>query len=251
MRGLLGEVWRRVQLIALVCVMLVSYSAASAPGVYKQGNILFMPIEHATMVIQVKDTTIYVDPVGEVATFEKFAKPDLILITDIHYDHLKPELVTQLATDKTKIIAPKAVAEQLDKNLPVTILSNEQSTEFQSLTIEAVAMYNLTEGRLKYHEKGRGNGYVIDTGAKRIYLSGDTEDVPEMRALKDIDFAFVCMNLPYTMTVEQAADAVIEMDPKVVFPYHYRGTEGMSDIEKFENLVKSASNVKVKKLKWY
>ena len=231
--------------------ILLSFNVLSAPAVYKQGNILFMPIEHATMVMQVKDTTIYVDPVGEVSAFEKFAKPDLILITDIHYDHLKPELVKQLAAGKTKIIAPQAVADKLDKTLDVSVLANTQTTQFKDLKIEAVAMYNLTEDRLKYHEKGRGNGYVIDTGAKRIYLSGDTEDITEMRALKNIDFAFVCMNLPYTMTVEKAADAVLEMKPKMVFPYHYRGTDGLSDIDKFKKLVTEQSNIKVKFLKWY
>jgi L-ascorbate metabolism protein UlaG (beta-lactamase superfamily) len=94
-------------------------------------------------------------------------------------------------------------------------------------------MYNLTAERLKFHPKGHGNGYVLTIKKKRIYISGDTEDIKEMRELKDIDYAFICMNLPYTMSVEQAASAVLEMKPRIVIPYHYRGTNGLSDIERF------------------
>ena len=112
-------------------------------------------------------------------------------------------------------------------------------------------MYNTTPDRLQYHEKGRGNGYVVTLDDKRIYISGDTEDIPEMRKLKNIDYAFVCMNLPYTMTVEQAASAVSEFKPKVVFPYHYRGKEGMSDIEKFKKMVSADSDIEVRFLDWY
>jgi L-ascorbate metabolism protein UlaG (beta-lactamase superfamily) len=111
--------------------------------------------------------------------------------------------------------------------------------------IEAVPMYNLTAARLRFHNKGRGNGYVMTFGGKRVYVSGDTEDIPEMRALKNIDAAFVCMNLPYTMTPEQAADAVREFKPKVVYPYHYRG----SDTAQFKKLVGDASEVRLRD--WY
>ena len=112
-------------------------------------------------------------------------------------------------------------------------------------------MYNLTEERKNFHTKGRGNGYVVTLGGKRVYVSGDTEDIPEMRALKDIDAAFVCMNLPYTMDVDHAADAVLAFKPKIVYPYHYRGKEGMSDVEKFKTLVSKEKAVEVRLLKWY
>jgi len=98
-------------------------------------------------------------------------------------------------------------------------------------------MYNLREEALKFHTKGRGNGYVLSINNERIYISGDTEDIPEMRNLKNIDKAFVCMNLPYTMTIESAASAVLDFKPKNVYPYHYRGTDGMSDVDKFKTLV--------------
>jgi L-ascorbate metabolism protein UlaG (beta-lactamase superfamily) len=117
--------------------------------------------------------------------------------------------------------------------------------EILGVKIEAVPMYNLTAARLRFHNKGRGNGYVMTFGGKRVYVSGDTEDIPEMRALKNIDAAFVCMNLPYTMAPEQAADAVREFKPKVVYPYHYRG----SDTAQFKKLVGGASEVRLRD--WY
>jgi L-ascorbate metabolism protein UlaG (beta-lactamase superfamily) len=128
-----------------------------------------------------------------------------------------------------------------------TILTNGQTGELLGVKIEAIPMYNLTTERLKFHDKGRGNGYVATLGAKRIYLSGDTEDIPEMRALKNIDVAFVCMNLPYTMTVEQAAQAVRAFKPRIVYPYHYRG----SDINKFKELVGTDAGVDVRLREWY
>jgi L-ascorbate metabolism protein UlaG (beta-lactamase superfamily) len=211
-------------------------------------KIKFSPVKHGTMVIETSEVTIYVDPVGDIKAFETFPSPDIILITDIHGDHLDPDAVNALKQDKTVIIAPGAVVDRLDEG---EILNNGESKTITNVNIEAIPMYNLTEGRLKYHEKGRGNGYVISADNKRIYISGDTEDIKEMRNLKDIDYAFVCMNLPYTMSVEQAASAVLEMKPAVVLPYHYRGTEGFSDIEKFKQLVSADENIEVRLLNWY
>lgn len=254
MQILASHMSRFIKLMSLLA-LLMSTSAQAAHHQhdmkrFEKGNITFTPISHGTFVMQLKQITVYVDPVGKIEDFANFSTPDLILITDIHHDHLAPDLVKALATDNTLVIAPKAVADKLS-DVKVKVLNNTETTQFKSLSIEAVAMYNLTQERLKYHKKGRGNGYLIQHQAKRIYISGDTEDVPEMRNLKNIDYAFVCMNLPYTMTAEQAADAVLEMKPKVVFPYHYRGTDGFSDIDKFNALVSRESNVKVKLLKWY
>ena len=134
----------------------------------------------------------------------------------------------------------------------IVTLNNGDSFDFNGVKIEAIPMYNLREEALKFHTKGRGNGYLLTINDERIYISGDTEDIPEMRNLKNIDKAFVCMNLPYTMTVESAASAVLEFKPKQVYPYHYRGTEGLSDIEKFKNLVnKSDKSINVLLLDWY
>ena len=128
-----------------------------------------------------------------------------------------------------------------------TALANGETKSLHEIKIEAVPMYNLTPERLKFHNKGRGNGYVLTLGGKRVYISGDTEDIPEMRALKNIDIAFVCMNLPYTMDVNQAAGAVREFRPRIVYPYHYRG----SDVEKFKSLVGNDRGVEVRLRDWY
>ena len=112
-------------------------------------------------------------------------------------------------------------------------------------------MYNLPETEDSRHPKSRGNGYVLNLGGKRLYISGDTEDIPEMRTLQDIDIAFVCMNLPYTMTVEQAASAVLEFKPNIVYPFHYRGKGGLADVEKFQQLVSEDQEIEVRLRDWY
>jgi len=212
------------------------------------------PISHATMVLEIDDQIIYVDPVGGKAAFEGQPEPDLILITDIHGDHYDMETLKDVNTVDTKIIVPEAVAEKMPEFMKaqIAIMSNGSDQDVFNFNVAAVPMYNLREEALKFHEKGRGNGYVITKNKKRIYISGDTEDIPEMRALDSIDMAFVCMNLPYTMTVESAADAVLAFKPKEVYPYHYRGTEGLSDVAKFKSLVEAGSDsIKVVQLDWY
>lgn len=209
---------------------------------------VFTPIQHATFVIQTTDGTIFVDPVGEASSFAPFGTPDVILITDTHGDHLAPDVILGLSKDETTVIGPRAVIDELGTGV---ILANGDTTTVGKIRVEAIPMYNLTEERRRFHEKGRGNGYLVTATGKRIYISGDTEDVPEMRALTDIDYAFVCMNLPYTMTVEQAADAVLDFAPAVVFPYHYRGKGGFSDLEKFERLVGENDSIEVRLLDWY
>src|SRR5438309_6621850 len=195
-----------------------------------------------------KNKTIYVDPVGGGKRFDGLPKPDLILVTDIHGDHLDAGTL-EAVVGGAIIVAPAAVAEKLPDKLrhQTTVLANGETKSIAGVSVEAVPMYNLTAERLKFHNKGRGNGYVVALGGKRVYLSGDTEDIPEMRALKNIDVAFVCMNLPYTMTEEQAASAVREFKPKIVYPYHYRDSE----VEKFKKLVGEDSGVEVRLRGWY
>jgi L-ascorbate metabolism protein UlaG (beta-lactamase superfamily) len=170
-------------------------------------------------------------------------------VTDIHGDHLNAETLAAVSQEATEIVAPAAVAEKLPEKLRkrTTVLANGETKSLQGVSIEAVPMYNLTEERLKFHTKGRGNGYILTLGNRRVYISGDTEDIPEMRSLKNIDAAFVCMNLPYTMTVGQAASAVREFKPTVVYPYHHRS----SDVEKFRQLIGTDSGVEVRIRDWY
>ena len=213
-----------------------------------------IPIEHATAVLQWGDITIYVDPTGGAKAFEGQDDPDLILITDIHGDHLNVETLQELNTDNIPIVVPKAVADQMPQefNPQLKILNNGENTEIKGIKIEAIPMYNLREEAKDFHVKGRGNGYVLNLGDQRIYFSGDTEDIPEMRNLQNIDKAFVCMNLPYTMTEESAASAVLDFKPAQVYPYHYRGRPDVSDVEKFKKLVNEGNpEIEVVLLDWY
>ncbi|MBA6153661.1 MBL fold metallo-hydrolase [Gelidibacter maritimus] len=216
--------------------------------------INIIPINHATMILAYKDQVVYVDPVGGSNIFSDQEKPDYILITDIHGDHLDVSTLENMVLDSTTLIVPPAVKEKLPelKAKEIIVMNNGENKELEAFSIEAVPMYNLREEALKFHEKGRGNGYVLTWNNQRIYISGDTEDIPEMRSLENIDIAFVCMNLPYTMTVESAASAVLDFKPKKVYPYHYRGTDGMSDVDKFRSIVnKTNSDIEVVQLDWY
>lgn len=220
----------------------------------KTPELKIYPVEHATAVLTWDEVTLYIDPVGGADKFKGYPKPDLILITDYHGDHLNVETLQGLDTQKAKIIVPQAVADELPESFTtqIDVLNNGDSKERFGVTIEAIPMYNLREEAQKFHVKGRGNGYVLNKDGMRLYFSGDTEDIPEMRALQDIDKAFVCMNLPYTMTVESAADAVLEFKPKEVYPYHFRGSPDVSDVAKFKELVIAGNpEIKVVQLDWY
>src|SRR5690606_10259007 len=171
-----------------------------------------------------------------------------------HGDHLNVETLQALDLTEAALVVPQAVADKLPENIAkhLIILNNGDSQTVNRISLEAIPMYNLREEALKFHQKGRGNGYVLTLGDERVYISGDTEDIPEMRQLKNIDKAFVCMNLPYTMTVESAASAVLDFKPKQVYPYHYRGTEGLSDVNKFKSIVNTGNaEIDVVQLNWY
>lgn len=214
------------------------------------GPLTIQPITHGTVAFLWNSHTIYVDPFGGAARFEGLPAPDLILITDIHGDHLNPETLAGLKTASTSFLVPQAVYDQMPEEYKpkATVIGNGESTEKMGMKISAIPMYNLPESADSRHTKGRGNGYIVNFGGKNIYLSGDTADIPEMRALKGIDVAFICMNLPYTMDVNQAASAILAFKPKVVYPYHYRG----SDTAEFKRLVDAGNaGVEVRLRDWY
>jgi len=209
------------------------------------GPIKITPVYHASLVIEAGGKVIVVDP-AKPADFTGLPQADLILITDIHFDHMDPALIASVSKAGTEIIAPPAVVKTVTTASP---LSNGEKKTWDGWTIEAIPMYNLTRGPEAgklYHDKGRGNGYILTYGGTRIYLSGDTENIPEMRALKNIDVAFICMNLPYTMTPEEAAAAVKAFHPKVAIPYHYRG----SDLSIFKKALEG-TGIDVRLLEWY
>ncbi|MEX0996421.1 MAG: MBL fold metallo-hydrolase [Flavobacteriaceae bacterium] len=217
-------------------------------------SIDIQPISHATMVLDWEETVFYVDPVGGAEAFKGKKEAHIILVTHVHGDHLNIETLEAVVSESSIIIAPPSVAERLSENLlsKTIVLANDETTNQLEFDITGVPMYNLREEALNFHEKGRGNGYLIEKDGYRVYISGDTEDIPEMRDLEGIDLAFICMNLPYTMTVGSAASAVAEFMPKTVIPYHFRGKDGFADVDAFERLVnENAPDVEVKRLDFY
>ena len=207
-----------------------------------------MPLRHATVLFEWDGKAIYADPAAD-AKYDGLPKADVILITDVHADHMSPPTVASLRKPTTTIVVPPAVAQ----NLPpegIVLIKNGERKDIAGFGVEAIPMYNLTRGPAAgqlYHDKGRGNGYVLSFGDKRIYLSGDTECTPEMKALKNIDVAFVCMNLPYTMPPGEAAECVSAFQPKVVYPYHYRG----SNLDEFKSAVAGQKGIEVRVRNWY
>ncbi|MGI3165280.1 MBL fold metallo-hydrolase [Pseudooceanicola sp. 200-1SW] len=194
------------------------------------GRVSIHPVAHASFVLVTPAGVIYVDPVGGAEAYAALPDPDAVLITHEHGDHYDAETLAALAAradGALAMITNPAVAEMLAPDLAAANapLANGDSGEVLGYEVAAVPAYNMTEDRLQYHPKGRDNGYVLNVDGLRIYIAGDTEDTPEFRAQSDIDIAFVPFNLPYTMTEDQAASGVAEMAPKVVYPYHYRGSD--------------------------
>jgi L-ascorbate metabolism protein UlaG (beta-lactamase superfamily) len=218
------------------------------------GSITITPILHGSLVLAHNGLIIYVDPYGGAQRFSAQKPADVVLITDIHGDHHHPETLASLNLESATLVVPQSVYDKLtlDQQSIAVVLANGEQKEINGLSISAIPMYNLPETEDSRHPKGRGNGYIITLGQTRVYISGDTEDIPEMRALQDIDVAFVCMNLPFTMDVEQAASAVNVFKPKVVYPYHYRGREGLSDVNRFKELVHAENEgIDVRLRNWY
>jgi L-ascorbate metabolism protein UlaG (beta-lactamase superfamily) len=220
--------------------------AAKAAEEFKTsaGTLKITPIQHASLMIEAGGQVVYVDPAQ--GSYDGLPKADVILLTDIHGDHLVPGMIDKVKKTGTTIIAPAAVAATVKD---ATVMKNGETKKLGAWTIEAIPMYNLQRGPAAgqlYHDKGRGNGYVVTYGGMRFYFSGDTENIPEMRALKNIDVAFVCMNLPYTMPPDEAAAAVKAFHPKIVYPYHYMG----SDLKAFEAALKG-TGIDVRLRDWY
>ena len=186
------------------------------------------PVEHASVVFETPAGVIYADPVWSPDLYKGLPAPDTILITHEHGDHFNVDTLHAVIADGTKIITNARVMEKLPEDLAAraSVVANGETASIGSASLDAIPAYNMTEGRTKFHPQGRDNGYVLTMGDMRVYLSGDTEDIPEMRALKGIDVAFVSMNMPFTMDVTQAASAIAEFKPGVVYPYHYRGRDG-------------------------
>lgn len=207
-----------------------------------KGDLKITFIGHGTLMFGYGGKIIHVDPYSRVADYSKLPKADLILITHEHRDHLDPEVITTIRNDKTEIILTKKCAEKVQGSI---IMKNGDVQTVMGLKIEAIPAYNIVHMRranMPYHPKGDGNGYIITFGDKRVYVAGDTENTLEMKALKDIDIAFLPMNLPYTMSPEMVADAAKAFKPKILYPYHY----GQTDTSKIVELMKGVKGIEVR-----
>lgn len=210
------------------------------------GDLRVTPVHHGTVLLEHGGKAIYLDPWSE-GSFDGLPKADLVLVTDIHQDHLDKSAIEKIKKPGTVIAGPAAAAAELPG---MEVIKNGESKVFAGVSVEAIPMYNKTRGPAAgklFHDKGRGNGYVLTLGDKRVYASGDTECTDEMRALKNIDVAFVCMNLPYTMPPSEAAECVKAFRPKIVFPYHFRG----SNLAELTGALAGEQGVDVRVRTWY
>ncbi|MCI0499016.1 MAG: MBL fold metallo-hydrolase [Planctomycetales bacterium] len=208
----------------------------------QMGELTITFIGHGTLLFECGGKVIHVDPWTNLADYSKLPDADLILITHEHQDHLDPKAIEQIRQESTVILLPKACA---DKVAGGQILANGQSTEVAGLKVEAIAAYNIEHKRpdgIPYHPKGQGNGYLLTFDKMRVYVGGDTENTPEMKALKEIDIAFLPMNLPYTMTPGMAADAAKVFKPKVLYPYHY----GQTDVNELRKLMGDVGGIEIR-----
>jgi L-ascorbate metabolism protein UlaG (beta-lactamase superfamily) len=207
----------------------------------KDGDVTVTFVGHGTLVLAWGSYVVHVDPVGEYADYVKMPKADLVLVTHEHGDHLDPAAIAAVRKPGTEVVITKACAAKVKG----TVMANGDRREFGRVVVEAVPAYNIRGERSPgrpFHPKGEGNGYVVTLGGLRVYVAGDTENTPEMKALRAVDVAFLPMNLPYTMTPEMVADAARAFRPKVLYPYHY----GDTDPKRLVALLADAKDVEVR-----
>ena len=208
----------------------------------KTGDLNITFIGHGTLMFAYKGTIIHVDPWTRLADYSKMPPADLILITHEHRDHLDIEALNILRKQQTRVVLTRTCAATVPGGM---VMENGDVNTVDGLRIEAVPAYNIVHKRpdgTPFHPKGKGNGYVLNFDNTRVYVAGDTENVPEMKKLKDIDIAFLPMNLPYTMTPEMVSDAATAFQPKILYPYHY----GQTDPNKLVKLLKNSKNIELR-----
>ena len=215
------------------------------------GDVVIRPVNHASLVLRWKDKTIYNDAVGGATPYNGMPRADLILVSHSHGDHFSSSTIDSIRGGSAVIVAPPSISNSLSvaQRAIAIFLTNGGSATVHGMTVDANPAYNLTTSN---HPKGIGNSYVVTIAGRRLFFSGDTEDVPEIRALRDIDVAFLCMNIPFTMSVDKAASTVRDMRPKVVYPYHYRnGDQSFADLNDFKRRVGRDLGIEVRFRKWY
>ncbi len=239
---------KRLFVLASILVGILAFTVA-AQGKFETdmietsaGNLEITFIGHGTLMFTFDGKVIHVDPWSRLADYSKLPRADIVLLTHQHRDHLDLNALDSVRTEKTTVVLTETCAGKVKGGI---IMSNGDEKTVQGLKIEAVPAYNIVHMRSEgkpFHPKGIGNGYVITFGDKRVYVAGDTENVPEMKGLKEIDIAFLPMNLPYTMTPEMVADAAKAFKPKILYPYHY----GETDTSKIVDLLKDTKGIEVR-----
>ena len=202
--------------------------------------------KHASLALEVGGKHIYIDPVDSFADYARLPKADVVVVTHSHYDHLDRTAIDKITTRETVIVCDKTSAEAFDFDC-VTMTPGLSAEPIEGVKIEAVAAYNTSEGHLDFHPKEREDcGYIITIGGTRFYVSGDTENNEDMKAVESVDVAFLSVNQPYTMTVDQAVDAVRAIKPTIFYPYHYGEVEEKTDIERLARELEGVTEVRVR-----
>ena len=232
--------------LLLLCADATTVTAAEGPPTDRiatsAGPLDLTFLGHGTLMLTFKDTVLHVDPYGKVADYAALPQADLVLLTHDHADHLDQAALALVRTPVTDIVLPPVCADRVQGGL---ILKNGETRTVRGITVTAVPAYNLVHHRDNgepFHPRGVGNGYLLDFGDTRLYVAGDTENTPEMAALKDVDIAFLPMNLPYTMTPEMVADAARSLRPRLLYPYHY----GDTDPQRLVKLLRDQADIEVR-----
>lgn len=239
----------KIKILFIASLMMILISSISSEDKFmqdviktKSGDIKITFIGHATLMLNFKNIVIHIDPVSSYADYSKLQKADIILVTHEHGDHFDAKAIEAVSKNKTEVILTEKCKAKFSKS---SVMKNGETKTIQGIKIEAIPAYNIVNMRKEvtpYHPKGDGNGYILTIDDKVIYIAGDTENTPEMKALKNIDVAFLPMNLPYTMTPEMAADAAIAFKPKILYPYHF----GEPDTSKLIALLKENKEIEVR-----
>lgn len=238
-----------LKLVILIGTILVGIAAIYAAEKFEvdtfptsAGELKITFIGHGTLMLNFKNLTIHVDPIGSYVDYSTMPKADLILVTHEHGDHLDAQAIQKISTEKTSLILNQQSFAKIKKG---QVMKNGDVKTIAEIKIEAVPAYNIKHERQPgkpFHPKGEGNGYVLTLGDKKVYIAGDTENIPEMAKLKDIYCAFLPMNLPYTMTPEMVADAAKMIKPKILYPYHF----GDTDTSELIKLMKNEKQIEVR-----
>ena len=207
-----------------------------------EGSLEISFVGHGTLLVEFKGRTIHIDPYSGVADYSCMPEADIIFITHHHHDHLDPEALKHIVKKDTVTVCSRLCSEKTGSGI---VMENGDVRDTQGIKTEAVPAYNIKQTRGNgepFHVKGEGNGYILTFGDTRVYVAGDTENIPEMKQIKDIDIAFLPMNLPYTMTPETAADAALTIKPKILYPYHF----GETDTSQLVTLLKDSPEIEVR-----